>query len=161
MDVFDQQAGRGVGGRMSDVLYKSGLNTGTVSVNGISDALVSSLGSLFVLDPRVGFEKLNPIPWAEPLVDEVKYLNNGTNFGSGLFSETWSNLLFQALGENDLLYEALRSVTLATEFPSTYLGKQLELVSMLVKSKQTRGTCVDMSRRCVQTWIKLRISLTP
>ena len=142
MDIFDRQAGRGVGGRMLDVLLKNGVNTGTVSVNGIADALVSTMGSLFVLDPRVGFERLNPMPWAEPIVDEIKQLNNATNLASGLMGETWSNLLFQALGENELLYEALRSVTLSTEFPSDYLGKQMELVSMLIQSRETRGTFI-------------------
>ena len=139
MDIFDDEAGRGVGGRMLDVLQKNGVNTGTVSVNGIADALVSAMGSLFVLDPRVGFERLNPMPWAEPIVDEIKQLNNATNLASGLMGETWSNLLFQAIGENDLLFEALRSVTLTTEFPTDYLGKQMELVSKLIKSKETRG----------------------
>lgn len=140
MDIFDNQAGRGVAGRMLDILLRNGVNTGTVSVNGLADALVSALGSLFVLDPRVGFERLNPIPWAVPLVDQVKHLNNATYLGSGLFSETWSNLLYQAIGENDLLYESLRSVSLTTEFPTdTYLGKQMELVSKLIKSKETRG----------------------
>ena len=144
MDIFDLQAGRGVGGRILDVLSKSGVNTGTVSVNGIADALVSNLGSLFVLDPRAGFEKLNPMPWAEPLVEEIKNLNSATKFGSGLFGETWSNLLFQAIGENDLLFEALRSVTLSTEFPSDYLGQQLELVAKLIESKSTRGNDRDV-----------------
>jgi len=140
MDIFDDQAGRGVGGRILDILMKNGINTGTLSVNGLADALVSAMGSLFVLDPRVGFERLNPMPWAQPLTEEIKNLNNATNLCSGLFSETWSNLLFQAIGENELLYEAIRSVSLSTEFPSEYLGQQMELVSKLIKSKPTRGT---------------------
>jgi hypothetical protein len=140
MDIFDQQAGRGVGGRMVDVLLKNGVNAGTVSVSGIADTLVSNSASLFVLDPRIGFEKLNPITWTDSsLTNSLKDLNKATNLGSGLFSETWSNLFFQAVGENELLYEALRAVELSTEFPSTYLAKQMEVVTMLTKSKETRG----------------------
>ena len=139
MDIFDQQAGRGVGGRMVDALLKNGVNAGTVSVNGLADALVSNLASLFVLDPRTGFERLNPVPWAQPITENIKDLNNGTKLGSGLLGETWSNLLFQALGENEILYDSLVSVTLSTSFPTHYLGRQMELVSKLMKSKEGRG----------------------
>lgn len=144
MDIFDKQAGRGVGGRMADVLLNNGINAGTVSTRGLANALVSSMSSLFVLDARVGYSKLNPIPWAEPLVDSLKDLNKATKLGSGLFSETWANLLFQAIGENELLYEALSSVQLSTTFPGHDLGKQMELVTKLIKTKATRGTDRDV-----------------
>ena len=141
MDIFDVQDGRGVGGRMTDVLLRNGVNAGTVSLNGLPDALVSSSGSLFVLDPRVGFEKLNPIPWAQPLVNKVKNLNKATKLGSGLFGETWSNFLLQAIGENELLYDSLQSVSLETEFPPVHVSAQMELAAKLIKTKASRGRC--------------------
>ena len=149
MDIFDTQAGRGVGGRMTDVLLRNGVNAGTVSLNGLPDALVSASGSLFVLDPRVGFEKLNPIPWAEPLVDDVKNLNKATNLGSGLFGETWSNLLLQAIGENELLFDSLQSVSLDTEFPPEYISAQMELAAKLIKTRSSRGKLYSPCPKCV------------
>lgn len=141
MDIFDLD-GRGVGGRMSDVLMKNGLSAETISIDGITDTLVSAQGNLVVLDSKVGVEELNPIPWADPLLGKVKHLNNATNFGSGLFSDTWSNTLYEALGVNDLFYEALKSTKLSTEFPSGSLGKQLALVSQAIQTKSERGMCM-------------------
>ena len=164
MDIFDAQAGRGVGGRMTDVLLRNGINAGTVSLSGLADALVSYLASLFVLDPRVGVEKLNPIPWAVPLVDNIKDLNKVSKLGSGLFGETWSNLLFQAIGENDLLYESMRSVSLETEFQTSYISKQMELVAKLIKTKSARGKDIscnevidkDYTKFCIFCFVPFR-----
>jgi hypothetical protein len=143
MDIFDQEAGRGVGGRITDVLLKRSINAGTVSTYGLANALVSTLASLFVLDPRVGFERLNPMPWAESIIDEIKNLNNATNLGSGLFAETWGNLLYQAIGENDILYNSLKDVSLPTEFPvDNNFGRQLNVVAKSVKTKSSRGESI-------------------
>jgi hypothetical protein len=139
MDIFNLQAGRGVGGRMVDVLINNGVNAGTASVNGLADTLVSSLAALFVLDARLGVEKFNPTSWFQPMLDDVRDVNKATKLGSGVFAETWSNLLFQAIDENELLYEALRAVELSTVFPENDLSAQMELVSKLIKSKETRG----------------------
>mmetsp|Transcript_523 Transcript_523/g.662 ORF Transcript_523/g.662 Transcript_523/m.662 type:complete len:117 (-) Transcript_523:128-478(-) len=106
MDVYDEQTGRGVVGRMADILGKRGFLPGTVSVNGIANALVSGLISLFVVDPT-GLEKFNPIPWSVPLWDTIKQLNKVTKLGSNCFCETWSDILLKALGENRLVYDAL------------------------------------------------------
>jgi len=142
VDIFDVQAGRGVCGRMTDVLTKNGFKAGTLSVSGVANALVSKLNPLFVLDPS-GFEKVNPIPWAEDIVGSIKLLNNANELGSSLFGDAWSNLLFQALGENLLLFDALTSTVLDTEFPDTWLAMQLEAVAKLIKTKDVRGTDRD------------------
>jgi hypothetical protein len=139
MDIYGLQSGRGVGGRMVDILKKRGFSPGSVSVNGIAETLVSSMISLFVLDPFAGLQKLNPIPWAQPLWNRIKKLNKVTKLGSNLFGETWSSLLFRAVGENQLVYDSLKSATLPTTFPKTDLGNQLELVSKLMKNKDARG----------------------
>merc|ERR1712226_1787225 len=97
------------------------------------------LSSLFVMDPWVGLQKFNPIPWAETLWSKFKKLNQKTKLGSNLFSETWANILFNAKGENDILYDSLETTTIATEFPDSELGRQMELVAKLVKSKDSRG----------------------
>ena len=143
LDILDLENG-GVGGRILDVLVKNGLSTETISVDGIADALVSTLGSMVVLEPRRGVEELNPIPWADPLLGKVKHLNNATNIGSGLFSETWSNTLFQSLGENDIFYEALKTAKLSTAFPSNSLGKELAMVAQAIQTKSVRGRDRDI-----------------
>ena len=138
MDIFDKQTGRGVVGRMADILEKRGFFPGTVSVNGIAQTLVSTFTSLFVLEPS-GLEKFNPIPWAAPLWDRIKTLNRVTKLASNFFGETWSDLLFKAVGENKLVYDSLKSTSTSTTFPDTDLGRQMELISKMIKTKDSRG----------------------
>jgi hypothetical protein len=72
MDIYQEQVGRGVGGRMADVLEKNGFSATTVSLNGITDTLVTKFAKTFILDPSMGFYNLNPMSWAQPLWDKVK-----------------------------------------------------------------------------------------
>ena len=140
MDIFDQQVGTGVGGRMTDVMERNGFSAATVSINGIVHAVTSSLAPSFILDPWAGLEKLNPSPWAQPLWEKIKKLNSVAKIGSSLFGETWSKRLFSAVGEVELLKDTLDAATVATPFPpSNHLGEQLELVAKMIKSKETRG----------------------
>lgn len=143
MDIYQEQAGRGVGGRMADVLQRIGFSSAATSLSGgVADALVSSSATNFILDPYIGVEQLNPSDWAQPIWDEVKQLNSGTNLGSSLFGETWSNSVFKAVGENNLLKDILEASQLQTTFDQdNHLGRQLELVAKLIKSKDSRGTC--------------------
>jgi hypothetical protein len=60
MDIFENQAGRGVGGRIADVLNRLGYNAGTVSIKGVAEALTSSDSPLTVVESD-GIEKINPI----------------------------------------------------------------------------------------------------
>eukprot|EP00586_Coscinodiscus_wailesii_P017163 CAMPEP_0172518280 /NCGR_PEP_ID=MMETSP1066-20121228/290722_1 /TAXON_ID=671091 /ORGANISM="Coscinodiscus wailesii, Strain CCMP2513" /LENGTH=2420 /DNA_ID=CAMNT_0013300633 /DNA_START=56 /DNA_END=7314 /DNA_ORIENTATION=- len=143
MDINKAQPGRGVGGRMVDILIKNGYSAGTVSVNGIAEALVSNRASLFVADPS-DYQLFNPMRGAQPLWDTIKNLNNYTNLGSGLLSETWSNILLQSLGENALLYDSISTTEVDTTFPEDELGSQLETISKLIKTKDARGTDRDV-----------------
>jgi len=95
MDIYDNQAGRGVGGRMADVLLQNGFNAGVLSASGLSPALVSSLTSLIVVDSE-GVQKLGSNPFsalAGSIVNRIKNVNKSLNIGSGLFAETWSSIL--------------------------------------------------------------------
>ena len=94
MDIFDSQVGRGIGGRMSDALLRLGYKAGTVSVNGIADALASNDDSQLVVEAG-GIESFNPSSESQDLLNTIKDTNPGTTFGSGLFGETWSSLLTQ------------------------------------------------------------------
>ena len=172
MDIYENQAGRGVGGRMADVLLQNGFKAGVVSASGLSPALVSSLASLIVVDSE-GAAKLGSNPFSVlsgSIVNRIKNLNNSLNIGSGLFAETWSSILTnvslintesliyythvpltkvyahnQGIGETDLLFDALESVTLQTAFTkSNELSRQFENVAKLIKTKDTRGTDRDV-----------------
>lgn len=94
MDIYESQIGRGIGGRMVDVLLRLGYKAGSVSVNGIVDALVSNDALQFVVEPD-GFETFNPSSETPSLLNAVKDVNSATNIGSGLFGETWSSFLNQ------------------------------------------------------------------
>ncbi len=50
LDIFEEEVGRGVAGRMVDALLKSGLRADLVSANGIAEALVASETSQVVID---------------------------------------------------------------------------------------------------------------
>jgi uncharacterized protein (DUF1501 family) len=143
VDILDTQAGRGVLGRMIDILGKNGMKTSAMSVSGVASALVSRLNPLFVLDPY-NYEKVNPIPWADDIMGQIKVLNNANKLGSSLFGDTWSSLLNQALGENKLLYDAITNTDLNTAFPDTWLAQQLEVVAKMIKTKNIRGSDRDV-----------------
>lgn len=142
VDIFDKQSGRGVCGRMTDVLTKNGYKAGSLSVAGVANALVSKLNALLVLDPE-GVQAVNPIPWAEDIVSVMKVLNNANKLGSSLYGDQWSDRLHQALGENSMLYDALTATNLDTIFPDNYLAVQLESVAKLIKTRSVRGTDRD------------------
>ncbi len=94
IDIFESQAGRGIGGRMSDALLRLGYNAGTVSATGIADALISYDASQFVVDEG-GFESFNPSSESDDFLNSIKDANPSSAFGSGLFGETWSSSLIQ------------------------------------------------------------------
>lgn len=140
MDIYENQVGRGVGGRMADAMKRLGYSSVSVSLAGIADAIVALSATTFTLDPWSGVERLNPMTWAQPLWNSIKNLNSASNIGSSLFGETWSNTVFKAVGESNLLKQTLDSVTLSTTFSEDNdLARQFELVSKLIKSKDARG----------------------
>jgi uncharacterized protein (DUF1501 family) len=143
VDIFDKEAGRGLMGRMADILNAKGLSTGTLSVKGNSNALTSESSSLLVINPE-RFDKFNPMPWAQSLQEKAKKLNKTTKLGSGILGETWANTLLQSLGDNALLSDALSTVELSTSFPDTVLGDQFDSISALIKTKDSRGTDRDI-----------------
>jgi len=147
MDIFENQAGRGVGGRIADVLNRLGYNAGTVSVRGVAEALTSSDSPLTIVESD-GIEKMNPNPYSvlsDSFVTRVRNINKATNIGSGLFAETWGSLLSDGIGENELLFDALDSATLQQTFTDdNYLSRQFAAVAKLIKTRDVRGTDRDI-----------------
>mmetsp|Transcript_24553 Transcript_24553/g.29634 ORF Transcript_24553/g.29634 Transcript_24553/m.29634 type:complete len:376 (+) Transcript_24553:2031-3158(+) len=134
VDLFDSQAGKGMLGRMMDILGQKGHQTSSISVDGTPGVLNGgTTHTTFVSSD--GVQKFNPIPWATDIEQLVRSLNNGTSSTSGLFGETWSRLLHQALGENEILYDVLKDSQPTQTFPDTNLGKQLKTVAQLTKMR--------------------------
>ena len=106
-------------------------------------ALVSKSKPLFIVDPY-GVEKVNPIPWATDIVGSIKRLNKVEKIGSSLYGETWSDRLFRALGENEVLFDAFTHTDLTATFSDSYLSLELKAVSKLIKNKDVRGVDRDI-----------------
>lgn len=144
VDIWDSKDGRGVGGRMLDVLSTNGYKPGSISIAGISSVLRASEISQTVSDAS-GFRKFNPTSvFNSDITDKVRELNDATSIKSSFYSETWSEALFQTLDENELLYSQLSSIETTATFPDTDLGNQLREVAKLMKTKDARGTDRDI-----------------
>ena len=74
----------------------------------------------------------------------IRSLHNKTLPESGFFGETWSSSFLDSLGSSEMLTTALDGVAIDVEFPSTYLGKQLQTVSRLIATREDRGVDTDM-----------------
>lgn len=150
MDIFEDQAGRGVGGRMLDVLGTNGYKVNAVSTKGATDALSADDTPLIIVPSVDQYEKFDPmsslgdISDPDRYISRVKDLNAPSKLGSSLFSETYSSILHQGINENQLLFDALQGATLGTSFPSSNIGNQLEAVATMMKTKDVRGVDRDV-----------------
>ena len=148
VDIFEAQAGRGVGGRLLDVLDGIGFSANAVSAKDAAEALFSRVTPLIVVPSLDAYDKFDPmsvdLPNPNVFIDKVKALNSGTHLGSNLFTETYSSTLIRGLSENDLLYNALRDTTLNTTFPGNSIGEQFETVATMMKTKNVRGVDRDI-----------------
>lgn len=148
VDIFEAQAGRGVGGRLLDVLGGNGFSANAISAKNAAEALFSRVTPLIVVPSLAAYDKFDPMSadLSDPdiLIDKVKALNSETNLGSSLFTETYSSTLIRGLSENNLLYNALRDTTLNTTFPGSSIGRQFETVATMMKTKTVRGVDRDI-----------------
>lgn len=128
---------------MLDALAEGGYNTGAISVSGTAPPLVSKSTPLLVVNPA-GYEKFNQVPWALNVADAVREGNSATTIGSSFYGDIWSNMLYQSLSENSLLYDKYNAAQLSTTFNNNHLGRQFAAVSKLMKTKDSRGKDRDM-----------------
>ena len=135
VDIFDEEAGSGVCGRMLDVLALNGYKPGAVSVNGIASTLRSKTLSTVVIDSN-GYQEFNPTSFlTSDISNTVKEINPASSIRSSLYGETWSDSFYQSLAENNLMYEELQGIFLNATFPTTDLGNQLSSVAAVMKTK--------------------------
>jgi uncharacterized protein (DUF1501 family) len=145
MDIYEQQTGRGVGGRMLDVLSKSGYKTNALSISGTPPILSSSMTPLLTVPSASGYEKVDVMSGSDTTyTSRMKQLNQASKVGSSLMSETYSSLLQQGLDENELLYDALQTTTVDTTFPTDSIGRQVQTAATLMKTRNVRGTDRDV-----------------
>lgn len=151
-DIYDQQGGRGVGGRILDVLGAKGFKANGISTEGSKDALISNETPLLVLSSVDNYDKLDPMssdkigPEDDPdkFISKMKELNKSTKLGSNLLAETYSSILNSGLAENQLLYDALQNDMITTTFPETRIGKQLSTISTMMATRNIRGVDRDV-----------------
>ncbi len=139
VDIYDDQAGQGILGRMADMLGLNGYTPGTLSVTSAAPALVSNNYPLTLVNSN-GPERFNPIPWDQVDIDDVLELNKATEIGSNVLSEVWAQKLSQTLSETDFLINALSGASLEYAFATNYLGKQMSTIAKLIKTRGVRNT---------------------
>ncbi len=146
IDVFDTEAGRGICGRILDVLKLNGYKPGGISVNGIAGSLRSNTSPQLVVDSS-GYQKFNPVSVlakTTSVTEMVRDVNLASSIRSSLFGNTWSNTLFSALDENELMFDEISKTSVTANFPDTDLGRQLKSVAKLIQTKDVRGTDRDI-----------------
>ncbi len=144
VDIFDEEAGRGVGGRILDLLELNGYKPGAISTNGIASLIRSDSAPMVVIDSS-GYQQFNPTSvLTSSVASKVKEVNTASSVRSSFFAETWADSLMQSLSENDLMYDELSSTVLSVTFPDTDLGRQLGTVAKVMKTKDVRGTDRDI-----------------
>ena len=141
IDPYDIYGGTGVLGRMGDILTKTGHNVGSFSIDRFSIALVGEPGvseTPMTVSSR-GLSELH----LDDIIDILPDLHNASEPDSGIFAETWSSNLLNAIETNDLLGEGLANATTSVDFPNTYLGQTLSTVSRVIATRELRGADVD------------------
>lgn len=137
--VGKDTVGTGVLGRITDILSQNGYNTGSFSVTEDAKVLAGSPQesppTFFI--GRNGPSVLNPNPSDEDMTSIAVQLNNPTSTSSGLFAKTWTDMMFEAGIQNELLQEVFQKHTVNTPFPNTKIGQQLQFISNIIKADQT------------------------
>lgn len=142
VDPFGLNSGTGVLGRMTDILSRQGHNVGSFSVDRFSVALVGQPGATAA--PMIVNRDGVPAVYLEKKTrDIIKQIHNSSHPESGFFGDTWSAALSESLNTNDLLSAELEGIQLKTEFPTSYLSRQLGTVSKIIASRNARGVNAD------------------
>mmetsp|Transcript_6781 Transcript_6781/g.9027 ORF Transcript_6781/g.9027 Transcript_6781/m.9027 type:complete len:2086 (+) Transcript_6781:84-6341(+) len=151
IDPYKEIRGSGVLGRMNDVLTRNGFQTSTISTSSASIALVGQpgLSSDQSIISQDGIDEFNPVDEDQKISQEdmfsnIHALNNSTQVDSGFFGETWSSKLIKSLVTNSDLYDLLETTQTNVTFPTSKLGRQLEVVARMMKAHTERGVDRDM-----------------
>mmetsp|Transcript_11814 Transcript_11814/g.16547 ORF Transcript_11814/g.16547 Transcript_11814/m.16547 type:complete len:853 (-) Transcript_11814:109-2667(-) len=151
VDVFDEEMGTGILGRITDALYKKGLSPGKTAIDSNTIAATSQPGSgspSANIVGNAGVRKFMPQDTAsmnrEQMKEAIGDLNNVTKAHSGFMAKTWSNALLDSLAQNELLYATLVSTETTAEFGDSSLEKKMKIISKMIKTYETRGVDSDV-----------------
>lgn len=136
---------------MTDILNLNGYQTGTISVLGAAPALVSNKTPLLVVN-SYGYDKFNPVPWEIVDKTKIKEVNKASGVGSSLFGELWSDKLFQAMNENEILHAQMSAATTTAQFQNNDIGRQLASIAKLIKTRDARKTERDVFYAKISGW---------
>mmetsp|Transcript_10203 Transcript_10203/g.21320 ORF Transcript_10203/g.21320 Transcript_10203/m.21320 type:complete len:551 (+) Transcript_10203:1-1653(+) len=146
VDPLKEADGTGILGRIADALNKKGRSVGTFSIERNTISLIGTPGltsTPFILS-RSGVSKFNNRASSESMEADIAAINNATAPESGVFGDYWSETLVKSLSHNKLLYDTLSDKQTDITFPTSYLGRQLEMVAKMIDSRAERGSDADM-----------------
>uniref|UniRef100_A0A7S2HM24 DUF1501 domain-containing protein n=1 Tax=Helicotheca tamesis TaxID=374047 RepID=A0A7S2HM24_9STRA len=146
VNPYDKTAQTGVLGRIADAMTADGFNFGSFSIDWHSEALVGEPGkspATSTVSQR-GTNSFNPNSPAENMLETITSLNEAVTSDSGVFAEQWSSEMLHSLEKNENLHAALSEVQTATLFPNNHLGRQLDMVSRLIATRDTRVVDRDL-----------------
>jgi len=145
MDVGRNTTGTGILGRFVDVLQASGVTTGAVSINYVSETLqgkAKSSSNMVVSEKNI--EQFAPKPSTQSFIPAIENINGASSWRSSVFAETWSSVLRESIEQNTVAFRALESSEVQVEFPKSSIGKQLQTVARLISSRKCRGVERDV-----------------
>lgn len=143
IDPYDISSGTGVLGRMTDVMSRAGHEIGSFSVDGLSVALVGKPG--VTKAPVIVGRRGVPSVYLDETSSVLSKLHNESETESGIFAETWSSSMMEAIETNDLLRAELDGMESYVEFPNTPLGNSLETVSKVRINHFVSFLCSNVS----------------
>lgn len=146
IDPLKAEDGTGVLGRMRDALTRKGLNVGAFSIDVNSISLIGQPGvtPTPMIISNSGATQFNEAPSSASMDGAINLLNGETKAESGVFAEQYSDVLLKSLSHNQLLYDTLDGMETVTEFPTSHLGRQLEMAAKMINSRHARGTDADL-----------------
>jgi uncharacterized protein (DUF1501 family) len=146
VDPLKEEDGTGILGRIADALSRKGLNVGSFSIDVNSISLIGDPGvspAPFILS-NAGVSKFNRGASSENMDAAITSLNEATAHDSGVFGELWSSKLHKSVADNQNFYDTLAGKQTSITFPSSSLGRQLEMVAKMIDTREERGSDADV-----------------
>ena len=145
IDAFKQQTGTGILGRMLDKLEKRNFGITPIGVGQTSIALAGDPSTPRPVDviPGGGLVDLYPRHLSSAIgrsyvKDKMRMLNADGALNNGLFSDYWSQAFIDNWNRTDFYRQIISGVNTETSFPNTNIGRNLQMVSKLIKSNDER-----------------------
>ena len=161
VDAFRDIPGTGVLGRMLDVIEGNAMSVGSIAIDRTS---ISLAGNPVIARPIDVIANWGPtdLLYGNPPVDTFAFdtdsasprgkdtllslmadLNGNFTASSGMFGELWSQKMVDSRKYTDDYTDVLDSVTISSHFGNGDVGRQMEMVTKLIKARDGRGVNRD------------------